>query len=68
MSMSLDECVADADDVVGEVFDWYVTSGNVENPYRRVGPHDVQGGIMTHISTTTAASVPNERARGNHQG
>ena len=30
MSMSLDGYVADVDDVVAEVFDWYVTSGNVE--------------------------------------
>jgi hypothetical protein len=40
---------------MAEVFDWYVTSKKRRDPYRRVGPHDVQGGIMTHISTTTAA-------------
>ena len=30
MSMSLDGYVADSDDGVGEVFDWYVNSGDVE--------------------------------------
>jgi dihydrofolate reductase len=30
MSMSLDGFVADANDGVGEVFDWYMSSGNVE--------------------------------------
>ena len=30
MSMSLDGFVADANDGVGEVFDWYFSSGNVE--------------------------------------
>jgi dihydrofolate reductase len=30
MSMSLDGFVADANDGVGEVFDWYMNSGNVE--------------------------------------
>lgn len=30
MSMSLDGFVADANDGVGEVFDWYMTSGDVE--------------------------------------
>jgi len=30
MSMSLDGYVADADDGVGEVFDWYMNSGDVE--------------------------------------
>jgi dihydrofolate reductase len=30
MSMSLDGYVADPNDGVGEVFDWYMTSGNVE--------------------------------------
>src|SRR3982751_3751450 len=30
MSMSLDGFVADANDGVGEVFDWYMTSGEVE--------------------------------------
>ena len=30
MSMSLDGFVADLDDGVAEVFDWYFTSGNVE--------------------------------------
>ena len=30
MSMSLDGFVADADDGVGEVFDWYFSSGDVE--------------------------------------
>ena len=30
MSMSLDGFVADADDGVAEVFDWYVGSGDVE--------------------------------------
>jgi dihydrofolate reductase len=30
MSMSLDGYVADADDGVAEVFDWYLTSGDVE--------------------------------------
>lgn len=30
MSMSLDGFVADAQDGVGEVFDWYMSSGNVE--------------------------------------
>lgn len=32
MSMSLDGYVADADDGVGEVFDWYFNSGDVEFP------------------------------------
>ena len=43
MSMSLDGFVADSNDGVGEVFDWYMNSGDVEIPHRRVGPHDVQG-------------------------
>src|SRR6266571_7760206 len=43
MSMSLDGYVADLNDGVAEVFDWYFTSGDVENPHRRVGPDDVQG-------------------------
>jgi hypothetical protein len=30
MSMSLDGYVADANDGVGEVFDWYMNSGDVE--------------------------------------
>jgi dihydrofolate reductase len=30
MSMSLDGFVADTHDGVGEVFDWYMSSGNVE--------------------------------------
>ena len=41
MSMSLDGYVADLDDGVAEVFDWYFTSGGVEVPHRRFGPHDV---------------------------
>lgn len=32
MSMSLDGCVADLDDGVAEVFDWYVHSGDVAFP------------------------------------
>jgi hypothetical protein len=30
MSMSLDGYVADGDDGVAEVFDWYMTSGDIE--------------------------------------
>ena len=41
MSMSLDGYVADLNDGVAEVFDWYFTSGDVENPHRRFEPHDV---------------------------
>ncbi len=43
MSMSLDGYVADANDGVGEVFDWYMQLGGRRVPHRRVGPHDVQG-------------------------
>jgi hypothetical protein len=32
MSMSLDGYVADLNDGVAEVFDWYLTSGDVEFP------------------------------------
>jgi hypothetical protein len=43
MSMSLDGYIADLNDGVAEVFDWYFTSGDVEFHTGRVGPHDVQG-------------------------
>ena len=41
MSMSLDGYVADPNDGVDEVFDWY-TLGRRRDPHRRLGPHDVQ--------------------------
>ncbi len=37
MSMSLDGFVADPHDGVGEVFDWYMNSGDVEFRDRRGG-------------------------------
>ena len=47
--------VADVDDVVAEVFDGYVTSGNVEIHTPASDPMTFKEVIMTHISTTTAA-------------
>jgi dihydrofolate reductase len=41
MSMSLDGYVTDPNDGVGEVFDWYMSSGDVEF-HTEGGPHDVQ--------------------------
>src|SRR5687768_4213794 len=43
MSMSLDGYVADRNDGVAEVFDWYFTSGDVEIHTGGSEPHDVQG-------------------------
>ena len=42
MSMSLDGYVADPNDGVAEVFDWYIDLGGRRDPHRRLGPHDVQ--------------------------
>ena len=43
MSRSLDDYIADLNDGVAEVFDWYLTSGNVEFHSGGSDPPDVQG-------------------------
>jgi dihydrofolate reductase len=48
MSMSLDGFVADPNDGVGEVFDWYMNSGNVEFHTGGADP------MTFHISTPSA--------------
>jgi hypothetical protein len=58
MSMSLDGYVADLNDGVAEVFDWYFTSGDVEF---HTGGSDplTQGVVLPHRASGCAA----ERAR-----
>jgi hypothetical protein len=46
MSMSLDGYVADRNDGVAEVFDWYFTSGDVEF---NTGGSDPFGGRFLHV-------------------
>ena len=60
MSMSLDGYVADLNDGVAEVFDWYFHSGDVEDPHRGVGPDDVQSvpAEREHLHGLTAGLVP----------
>ena len=43
MSMSLDGYIADLNDGVAEVFDWYFTSGDMEYDTGGLRLHDVQG-------------------------
>ena len=49
MSMSLDGYVADANDGVTEVFDWYFSSGDVEIPMPRT-----ESGMTFHVSAPSA--------------
>jgi dihydrofolate reductase len=49
MSMSLDGFVADADDGVDEVFDWYFSSGDVEVPTA-----STTSGMTFHVSPPSA--------------
>jgi hypothetical protein len=48
MSMSLDGYVADLDDGVAEVFDWYFTSGDVEIRTGGSGPMTGDPGRRRH--------------------
>jgi hypothetical protein len=47
MSMSLDGCVADLNDGVAEVFDWYFNSGDVE--FHTGNPTVIAGKGVTHL-------------------
>jgi dihydrofolate reductase len=61
MSMSLDGYVADLDDGVAEVFDWYFTSGDVKFPAGWPRPdssvHFVTDGIESAVSQARAAAA-----------
>ena len=50
MSMSLDGYVADANDGVAEVFDWYVSSGDVEVATASM----TESGMAFHVSPPSA--------------
>ena len=54
MSMSLDGYVADRNDGVAEVFDWYFTSGDVEI---HTGGSDPMTVSYTHLTLPTILRV-----------
>ena len=72
MSMSLDGCIADLNDGVAEVFDWYFTSGNVEfhtggsDPmtFKVSGPsaEDLRG-LWSELGAVSFLSMRRPRAR-----
>ena len=57
MSMSLDGYVADLDDGVAEVFEWYLNSGDVE--FQTGGADPMTFGCPRQAPSTFAASGPN---------